>query len=149
LCGLDWLPTNQKSDNRPRRISIRISESRNYPPFFCASWKELAILTQNRRKKRKNFARWRHSRRLKFQKYQFLRIGAFSILISNMSIWYIKMIALASSRWASGFHPSKNFFNPFFIIFSDFSQNLPFFLDNAFFKSIMNWKRDKNSRKVI
>ena len=39
------------------RISIRNSESRNYPPFFCASWIEREILTQNPRKNRKIFAR--------------------------------------------------------------------------------------------
>ena len=52
--------------------------------------------------------RWRHSRRLKFQKYHFLTTAAFLILISNISIWYIRMTALASSRRASGFHASKN-----------------------------------------
>jgi hypothetical protein len=55
---------------------------------------------------------------------------------------------LASSRWASGFHPSKNFFNPFFIIFSVFSKNLPYFLNYAFFKGILNKKQEIKSKKV-
>ena len=56
-----------------RRISIRISESRNYPPFFCASWKELAILTQNRRKNRKNFARMTSQSALEVPKVPILK----------------------------------------------------------------------------
>ena len=55
-----------------RRISIRNSESRNDPPFFCASWKERAILTQNPRKKRKIFARMTSQSALEVPKVPFL-----------------------------------------------------------------------------
>ena len=54
------------------RISIRNSESRNYPPFFCASRKERAILTQNPRKNRKNFRRMTSQSALEVPKVPFL-----------------------------------------------------------------------------
>ena len=66
---------NGKSKEEEGRISIRNSESRNYPPFFCASRKERAILTQNPRKNRKNFRRMTSQSALEVPKVPFLSVS--------------------------------------------------------------------------
>ena len=103
------------------------------PPFFVLPEESARFWPRTHEKNGKILHGWRHSRRLKFQKYHFLTAAAFLILISNICIWYIKMTALASSKRASGFHPWKKKFQPFLIfkIFRNFSK--------FFFKG---WKPD-------